>query len=415
MNEVLRKGKLAKEASYLLQTLTSKQKNEALYNIAQQILLDEAIIINVNKDNLQKGKQLGLSDSILDRITLNSERIKAMSEAIMQIIELDDPIGETLQTIKKDNGLLINKVRVPIGVIGMIYEARPNVTLDAAALAIKTGNAVLLRGSSSALSSNKALILSIHKALQPTIVPNHAVQLIEDTSRETARELFQLNQYLDVLIPRGGKQLIDSVMKESTVPVIETGAGNCHMYIDEEADLNMVEELVINGKTQRPSVCNAVESLLIHNTWFEQYGKQLLSKLTFHEVDIYGDETVRSFYNKAKLATEEDWGTEYLELKISVKIVESLSEAIEHINQYGTRHSEAIITENKENAHVFLNRVDAASVYHNASTRFTDGFEFGFGAEMGISTQKLHVRGPMGLEALTSSKYLISGDGQIRN
>ncbi len=303
---------------------------------------------------------------------------------------------------------------MPLGVIGMIYEARPNVTVDAATLSLKTGNAVILRGSSSAFYSNKALVTSIHRALSKTELPVDAVQLIEDTSRETAKELFHLKEYLDVLIPRGGKNLIDTVVRESTVPVLETGAGNCHVYIDESAEPAMAERIVVNGKTQRPSVCNAIESLLIHENWFNKYGTELLTSLVNKDVEIFGDHTICKVLPEAKLANEEDWGSEYLALAISIKVVKDTAEAVEHINQYGTKHSEAIITNDQGNAARFLQSVDAAAVYHNASTRFTDGFEFGYGAEIGISTQKLHARGPMGLQAMTSSKYFVYGTGQIR-
>ncbi|MDQ0269660.1 glutamate-5-semialdehyde dehydrogenase [Cytobacillus purgationiresistens] len=415
MNEVIEKGKLAKKVSYELGTLSADQKNEALKKIADQLIEDERAILYENEKDIRRGKQKGIQDSLLDRMMLNKERIQVMADAISQLIDLQDPIGEIIEAIEKENGLMIKKKRVPIGVIGMIYEARPNVTIDAATLALKTGNALLLRGSSSALLSNRALVRTIHTALEQCDISPEAVQLIEDTSRETAKELFHLNEYLDVLIPRGGKELIDTVIKEASVPVIETGAGNCHIYIDETADEGMAEKLVINGKTQRPSVCNATESLVIHSKWFEKFGENLLNVLRNRGVSIHGDETVCNKFNGAIQATEQDWAAEYLGLSISVKVVSSIEEAIVHINQYGTKHSEAIITENDRNAALFLNNVDAAAVYHNASTRFTDGFEFGFGAEIGISTQKLHVRGPMGLEALTSSKYTILGNGQVRD
>lgn len=337
-----------------------------------------------------------------------------MSDAILLLVKLNDPVGEVLEDIQKENGLHIQKKRVPLGVIGMIYEARPNVTVDAATLALKTGNAVLLRGSSSAKFSNIALVASIHKALEQTTLPVDAVQLIEDTNRETAKELFHLKEYLDVLIPRGGKALIDTVVSEATVPVLETGAGNCHIYIDESAKPEMATNIVINGKTHRPSVCNATESVLINEKWFAQHGVALLEALAAHDVEIIGDDTVCNAYSDAKLATEEDWATEYLALTVSVKIVSNVVEAVEHINKYGTNHSEAILTEDAIAAAQFLNGVDAAAVYHNASTRFTDGFEFGYGAEIGISTQKLHARGPMGLQAMTSSKYFVYGNGQVR-
>lgn len=414
MSEVLLKGQKAKAASLRFVGVTSEEKNQALLEIAEGLLADKSLIIEENAKDLQAGKERGLSDGILDRIMLNEKRIEDMSEAIKLLIELKDPIGDTLETIQKENGLLIKKNRVPIGVVGMIYEARPNVTVDAATLSLKTGNAVILRGSSSAYYSNKALVQTIHKALAKTSLPLDSVQLIEDTSRETAKELFTLNDYLDVLIPRGGKNLIDTVVRESTVPVLETGAGNCHVFIDETAQYEMAERIVVNGKTQRPSVCNAIETVLIHEKWFPQFGTELLQALTNRGVEIYGDEQVVQTFGAAKQATEEDWATEYLALKVSVKVVQDVEEAIDHINTYGTNHSEAIVTEEVSNAKLFMMKVDAAAVYHNASTRFTDGFEFGYGAEIGISTQKLHARGPMGLEALTSSKYFIYGEGQVR-
>ncbi|MBD8067997.1 glutamate-5-semialdehyde dehydrogenase [Bacillus sp. PS06] len=414
MSEVRVKGLKAKQTSYSLVGLTTEQKNIALKKIAEQLLKDKDQIIISNQLDLDEAKQKGLSESILDRIMLNEKRINDMALAIDQLIDLKDPIGDTLETITKDNGMEIFKKRVPIGVIGMIYEARPNVTVDAATLSLKTGNAVILRGSSSAIHSNKVLVATMHKALEQTNIPVEAIQLIENTSRQTAKEFFHLNQYLDVLIPRGGKNLIETVVKEATVPVIETGAGNCHIFIDDTADLEMTSQIVLNGKTQRPSVCNSIETLLIHEDWFNAHGKTILHQLEEHGVTIIGDENVTAIYPKAKLATEEDWYTEYLDLVISVKVVKTVEDAVFHINTYGTKHSESIITENTRHATSFLTHVDAAAVYHNASTRFTDGFEFGYGAEIGISTQKLHARGPMGLNALTSSKFFIYGNGQIR-
>lgn len=414
MSEVQLKGEKAKKASRLLAGISTDEKNKALHLIADQLLADKQAIIEENKKDLEEGKKRGLSEAVLDRIMLNEKRIDDMAAAIRLLVELKDPIGETLETIKKKNGLFIKKVRVPLGVIGMIYEARPNVTIDAATLSLKTGNAVVLRGSSSAIHSNKILVDSIHKALEKTAIPTDAVQLLEDTSRETAKQLFTLNEYLDVLIPRGGKELINQVVRESTVPVLETGAGNCHMFVDESADYKMAERLIINAKTQRPSVCNAIETILIHENWFGKYGAELLGALINRGIEIYGDEKVVAQCAEAKKASEEDWYTEYLALKASVKVVADVKEAIDHINKYGTNHSEAIITESQDNADEFLTKVDAAAVYHNASTRFTDGFEFGYGAEIGISTQKLHARGPMGLQALTSTKFIISGSGQIR-
>lgn len=413
-SEVQLKGKLAKAASYVLNIKTTCEKNDALTKIADQLIVDQDTIIAENAKDLAYGEEQGMPVSTLDRIMLNKERIEAMANAIHLLVKLEDPVGNLLEKIQKDNGLLIEKRLVPIGVIGMIYEARPNVTVDAATLSLKTGNAVILRGSSSAKFSNVAIVASIHRALEKTSIPVDAVQLIEDTNRETAKELFHLKEYLDVLIPRGGKALIDLVVREATVPVLETGAGNCHIYVDQTADYIKAEKICLNAKTQRPSVCNAAESLLIHPDWFKEYGPQLLSALHQAGVTIIGDEFVCQALDFALLATEEDYATEYLDLKVSIKLVENVYEAIEHINKYGTNHSEAIITEDQLVAETFLNSVDAAAVYHNASTRFTDGFEFGYGAEIGISTQKLHARGPMGLPALTSTKYFIHGNGQIR-
>lgn len=414
MSEVVTKGKAAKKASYQLMNASTEEKNEALLLIAEQIVKDQEAILSANEKDLANGRNSGLDPSVLDRIMLNEERIEQMAHAIRLLVELKDPIGTVIETNNLDNGLLVEKVRVPLGVIGMIYEARPNVTIDAATLTLKTGNAIVLRGSSSAIHSNIALNNSIHQALEKSNLPVDAVQLIEDTSRETAKVLFQLNDYLDVLIPRGGNKLIETVVRESTVPVIETGAGNCHAFIDESAPAEMAEEIVLNAKLQRPSVCNAIESLLIHEKWYEKYGISILKKLHEQNVEIFAEERIVHDFPQAKLASESDWGTEFLRLALSVKLVSNVEEAINHINTYGTHHSETIITEDKENKNIFLQTVDSAAVYHNASTRFTDGFELGYGAEIGISTQKLHARGPMGLEALTSSKFVIKGSGQVR-
>lgn len=414
VSEVQQKGKAAKDASYVLVDVSTEEKNRALELIAEQLLQDQETLLAENKKDLLEGQQAGLTDAVLDRILLNEQRIQDMSDAIRLLVELKDPIGETLETITKENGLNIEKKRVPLGVIGMIYEARPNVTVDAATLAVKTGNAVVLRGSSSAKYSNQALVKSIHTALAVSEVPTDAVQLLEDTSRETAKELFRLNEYLDVLIPRGGKQLIETVVRESTVPVIETGAGNCHIYIDEAAQPEMAKTIVLNAKTQRPSVCNAIETILVHKKWFSNYGKELVSALQEKGVEVYGDATVLADCEGVKSVEETDWSSEFLGLSVRIKCISDVFEAIDHIHQYGTKHSEAIITDDASTAEVFLKRVDASAVYHNASTRFTDGFEFGYGAEIGISTQKLHARGPMGLNALTSSKFVITGNGQVR-
>lgn len=415
MSEVITRGKAAKAASYELTNVTTEEKNQALLLIAEQIVTDSDAILTENAKDIEAGKAAGFIESVLDRMMLNEERIAAMAQGIKSLTELKDPVGEVIEHSVLDNGLKIEKQRVPIGVVGMIYESRPNVTIDAATLSLKTGNAVILRGSSSAIHSNLALVASIHRALEKSVLPVDSVQLIEDTSRETALKFFRLNDYLDVLIPRGGEKLIQTVLRESTVPVIETGAGNCHAYIDETANEKMANEIVINAKVQRPSVCNAIESLLIHDKWFDKHGATLLKQLQANNIEIIGDKKVSEAISNVTEATESDWATEYLDLKIAVKTVTNCPEAIAHINKYGTHHSETIITDDDKNAKMFLQSVDASSVYHNASTRFTDGSEFGYGAEIGISTQKLHARGPMGLQALTSTKFIIQGTGQIRN
>lgn len=413
-NEVQIKGRKAKAITSLLGTKTTAEKNEALQLIAEQLLIDQDALLAENDKDIQEGKKNGLTEEVLDRILLTKERIEAMSSAIQELIELSDPVGEVFESIEKDNGMLIQKKRVPIGVIGMIYEARPNVTVDAATLSLKTGNAAILRGSSSAKYSNEALIKSIHKALEKSSLPVEAVQLIEDTSRETAKELFNLNEYLDVLIPRGGKKLIETVIAQSTVPVLETGAGNCHVYIDQAAEKEMAIDIIMNAKLQRPSVCNAVETIVLHEDWAKNHGSAVVQLLEENKVVIHGDDFIQKQSDKVVAATEEDWYTEYLGLEVAIKTVSSVDEAIAHIAKYNTGHSEAIVTNEQSHATQFLNEVDAAAVYHNVSTRFTDGFEFGYGAEIGISTQKLHARGPMGLQALTSSKFVIQGKGQIR-
>ncbi|EJS68676.1 glutamate-5-semialdehyde dehydrogenase [Bacillus cereus] len=414
MNEVLAKGKRAKEIARELVLKSTDQKNEALAAIANQLIVEIAYILEENKRDIEEGKAKGFSDSLLDRLMLNEQRIIDMAEGIKQLIDLRDPAQECVSAWERPNGLSIQEMRVPLGVVGMIYEARPNVTVDAATICLKTGNAVILRGSSSAIHSNKAIVAVIHRALKQTSLPPESVQLIEDTTRDSAKQLFTLNDYLDVLIPRGGKQLIDTVVREASVPVLETGAGNCHVFIDETADKQMAFDIIINAKTQRPSVCNAIETILLHENWAQQFGSELFSSLKERGVEIRGDKNALAMDSSIILATEEDWETEFLSLTLAVKVVSSVEEAIYHINTYGSMHSEAIITENEENVSKFFTSVDAAALYHNASTRFTDGFEFGFGAEIGISTQKLHARGPMGLPALTSTKYVIRGNGQIR-
>lgn len=413
--ELIEKAKKAKAASAKLAIASTEEKNTALLAIADELLKQKEFILTKNAIDLENGEKNGLSKALLDRLKLNEARLEGIAQGVKEVAELNDPVGEVIEQWERPNGLKIESVRVPLGVVGMIYEARPNVTVDAAALCLKTGNAVVLRGSSSAIESNKALVSVIHQALEKTSIPIDAVQLIEDTSRETAAKLFTLKEYLDVLIPRGGANLIKTVVENSTIPVLETGAGNCHVFIDESAQKEMAIKIAVNAKVQRPSVCNAIETLLVHRNWADKYLVDLLTAMREHGVELYGDDYVVEHFNEAKRATEEDWKTEYLDLVLAVKVVDNVEEAIEHINRYGTKHSEAIVSENEENVKRFFQSVDASSLYHNASTRFTDGFEFGFGAEIGISTQKLHARGPMGLKALTTNKYIIRGEGHIRS
>lgn len=363
---------------------------------------------------MQAARERGMSQALQDRLRLTEQRIEDMAEGLRQIAALEDPIGEVLSMKTRPNGLQIGKKRVPLGVVGIIYESRPNVTADAFGLCFKTGNAVILRGGSDAINSNKAIVHAVKDGLRKEKLSQDLILLVEDTSRETVNEMMKLHGLIDVLIPRGGSGLISNVVQNSTVPVIETGTGNCHIYVDESADVNMAADIIENAKTQRLGVCNACESLIIHEKIAEQAIRGIVACLKKHNVEIRGDERACALSEEIIPASEEDWGTEYLDSIISVKTVDSLSEAIGHINKYNTGHSESIITENYTNALRFLDEIDAAAVYVNASTRFTDGFEFGFGAEIGISTQKLHARGPMGLEALTTTKYIIFGDGQIR-
>ncbi|EGA91293.1 gamma-glutamyl phosphate reductase [Planococcus donghaensis MPA1U2] len=413
-SELLQKAKKAKYASAILAKSTTKQKNQALRAISAQLLEEQAYILTENNKDVEVGRQNEMSESLVDRLKLDESRIKDMADALIQLTKLADPVGEVLEKWERPNGLTMSKIRVPLGVVGMIYEARPNVTVDASSLCLKTGNAVVLRGSSTAIHSNKAIVAVIHRALEKSELPVESVQLLEDTSREAASHMFKLNQYLDVLIPRGGAKLIQTVVQNSTVPVLETGAGNCHIYIDETANVQMAIDIALNAKTQRPSVCNACESILVHQAWADKHLPLLLSALQDQHVTIHGNEPVQKLSPNVIPAKKEDWGTEYLGLEVAIKTVSDVSEAIEHINTYGTKHSEAIISKTSENVDQFFMEIDAAAVYHNASTRFTDGFEFGFGAEIGISTQKLHARGPMGLPALTSTKYIIRGNGQIK-
>ncbi|MBG9656398.1 glutamate-5-semialdehyde dehydrogenase [Bacillus firmus] len=408
--ELTRKGQKAKEAAAELAKKTTQQKNRALELISGQLMQEKNFILTENEKDLDAGRENGMSDALLDRLRLNETRLEDMADALIQLARLEDPVGEIISEWERPNGLEITQVRVPLGVVGMIYEARPNVTVDASSLCLKTGNAVMLRGSSTAIHSNKAIVKVIHHALEMSDLPPDAVQLIEDTSRETASAMFKLNDYLDVLIPRGGAKLIQTVVEQSTVPVLETGAGNCHIYIDESADKEMAVSIAVNAKTQRPSVCNACETILVHREW--EWLHDLMNALKEKGVVMHGGEGVNG--EGIIPAAEEDWAAEYLGLEVALKVTESVEEAITHINRFGTKHSEAIISSNTDNVEKFLNEVDAAAVYHNASTRFTDGFEFGFGAEIGISTQKLHARGPMGLPALTSTKYIVKGNGQVK-
>lgn len=410
-------GKKAKEAESVMRVLDTNTKNEVLQKAAENLKKDKEKILSANAVDMENGKKKGMSDGLLDRLLLTETRIAQMAEGLCQVAALEDPIGEVLSMKKRPNGLLIGQKRVPLGVVGIIYEARPNVTADAFALCFKTGNVVILKGGSDALHSNQAIVESIQHTLGELSLPETAIQLICDTSHETAEKFMRMNGYVDVLIPRGGAGLIRTVVKNATVPVIETGTGNCHIFVDESADFDMAVNIIYNAKTQRIGVCNACESIVIHEKIVDAFMPVLAERLKEKHVEIRGDERVMQALagqEDVKKATEEDWGTEYLDYIISAKTVAGVDEAIAHINKYNTGHSEAIITENYTNAEKFLNEVDAAAVYVNASTRFTDGFEFGFGAEIGISTQKLHARGPMGLLALTSTKYIIYGNGQVR-
>jgi len=412
--EVREKCLQADRAAAIMSNCSTTIKNEVLESIAGSLQDNRKKIVEANITDLEQlKKKKNYTDAFHDRLMLTDERIDSMAESLLEIAALDDPIGEVTGMWKRPNGLQIGRVRVPIGVIGIIYEARPNVTVDAAALALKAGNAVILRGSSEAINSNKELVGIIQKCLSAFELPA-AVSMIEDTEHAAALDLMKANDYVDLLIPRGGPNLIRTVIENSTVPVIQTGAGNCHTYIDSNADINMAVEIAVNAKVQRPGVCNAMETLLVHRDIASSYLPKIITALTEHGVEIRGCRKTSEYSPLVKPATETDWETEYLDLVLAVKVVNNLDEAIEHINRYGTGHSEAIITSDYKRSRDFMARVDAAAVYVNASTRFTDGFVFGLGAEMGISTQKLHTRGPMGLEALTSLKYIIYGSGQIR-
>lgn len=407
-------GENAQAAKYELQRTSTEAKNKALVAAAHALFENASRLLEANEQDIIAATAAGMHPGLIDRLRLTESRIQAMAEGLYQIVELPDPIGEVIETFQRPNGLTVQKRRVPLGVIGIIYESRPNVTADAFGLCFKTGNAVILKGGSDAIHSNTAITQVIRNSLAECGITPDAIQLITDTDRSVTNLFMKMNQYVDVLIPRGGAGLIRAVVENSTIPVIETGTGNCHVYVDRDADLDMAVNIIFNAKTQRIGVCNACESLVIHEAVREALLPKLAEALRTKNVEIRGDEGVRAVLPDCIPATEEDYATEYLDYIISMKTVGSIEEAISHINRYNTRHSECIVTKNPQVAEKFLNEVDAACVYVNASTRFTDGFEFGFGAEIGISTQKLHARGPMGLKELTSYKYTIYGDGQVR-
>lgn len=414
MSNLVEMGKKARAAAVVLATLPTPRKNKALLASADALLAAKEEILAANKADVDAALENGIKGAFIDRLTLTEARLGDMADGLRQVAKLDDPVGEVLSMKTLDNGLVVGQKRVPMGVIGIIFEARPNVTADAFGLCLKAGSAVILRGGKEAFRTNQATIKALRSALAAEGFPEDCVQMVPDTSRETANEMMRLNGYLDVLIPRGGAGLINSVVQNSTVPVIQTGVGNCHVYVDESADLEKAARIVINAKTQRPGVCNACESLLVHEKIAETFLPEIGKALQQKKVEIRGDEATQKLVDGSIAATEEDWGTEYADFIISARVVKDMDEAIDHIRKYSTGHSEAIVTENYTNAQRFLNEVDAAAVYVNASTRFTDGGQFGFGAEIGISTQKLHARGPMGLKELTTTKYIIYGDGQIR-
>lgn len=412
--ELLKKGTLAKDAAFKLVTTKSEIKNAALAKIADALIKNSAEILAANKTDIENAEKKGTRKAMIDRLTLTDARIADMAEGVRQVAALDDPIGKIIDEWERPNGLKIAKKRVPIGVIGIIYEARPNVTVDAAVLCLKSSNAVILRGGSEAICSNKAIMKIMQDAAYSAGIPEGSMNIVEDTSRATATELMKMNGYIDLLIPRGSAGLIRSVVENATVPVIETGAGNCHIYVDGDCDFDMAIKICENARVSRPSVCNSAETFLIDRKIANEFLPKLAKVLKDDHVEIRGCDECRKICPDINAATPEDWSTEYNDYIVSIKIVDGIKEAIKHINIYNTKHSDAIVTNNSAHAEMFLNEVDAAAVYVNASTRFTDGFEFGFGAEIGISTQKIHARGPMGLEQLTSIKYVIHGNGQIR-
>lgn len=412
--ELIDKGSLAKEAAYILGLTSTELKNKALEKMADDLEARCTEILAANTLDMEKAKDKELSKAFLDRLLLTEKRVKDMAEGLRAIVKLNDPVGEVENMWTTSHGLQIGKMRVPLGVIGIIYEARPNVTVDAAGLCLKSGNAVILRGGSDAINSNQKIAEIISKSVEDIGLPKGSIQLIEDTGREVANQMLKLNKYLDVLIPRGGAGLIQAVVENATVPVIETGVGNCHVYVESDADLKMAEKIIVNAKTHRPGVCNAAETLLVHKDIAEEFLPSVAEKLRELDVELRCCPEARKLIPDSKEATEEDFATEFLDLILAIKVVDNFEEALHHIRRYGTKHSEAIVTNDYKKARLFQQAVDAAAVYVNASTRFTDGFQFGYGAEIGISTQKLHARGPMGLKELTSYKYIILGDGQIR-
>lgn len=413
-SEVYVKAKACKDASINFQLTSSIDKNKILFTLSNLILEYQEEILENNLLDINHAKSLGYTNSQLDRLSLDEKRIEQLSKSVLDIIKLEDPIGQIIETFIRPNGLEIHKKRVPLGVIAIIYESRPNVTIDASILALKTGNCIVLRGGKEALHTNIYLTSLIKNALVLNNLNPDIVQIIENPDRKLAIELMHMNQFIDVLIPRGSASLIKTVLENSTIPVIETGVGNCHIYVDESADLNMAKSIILNAKVQRPSVCNAVENVLIHKSIYKEISSILIPALLENNVELHVSKDILVDYPNCILATDDDWSTEYLDLKLAIKTVDSIDEAIRHIQTYSTKHSESIITQNQNNAERFMNEIDSAAIYHNASTRFTDGYEFGFEAEIGISTQKLHARGPMGLKELTSYKYLIYGNGQIR-
>lgn len=420
-NYVIHKAALAKEAAKILRTVDTEIKNSALIKMADAIIENTELIIKANSLDIKLGEEKGLSKALLDRLLLNQGRIEAMAEGLRQIAIMDDPIGEVKKMWKRPNGLLIGQMKVPLGVIGIIYEARPNVTADAAALCIKTGNAVVLKGGSEAIESNIIITKILREACEKAGLPKDSISILDTADREAVNVMLKLNKYIDVIIPRGSGNLINFVVNNSTVPVIQTGEGNCHIYVDEDADIKMALDIIVNAKTQRPAVCNAAETLLVHKKTAEIFIPKVLNVLSKYGVEIRACKETLDIvnnsdvtYDKISLATDVDYNTEFLDLILAVKIVDSLEDAINHIYKYSTGHSEVIVTNNYTSSQKFLKEIDSAAVYVNASSRFTDGFEFGFGGEIGISTQKLHARGPMGLNELTSTKYVIYGSGQIR-